>query len=528
MTPSASARAALLAVVVAVMALRLAVVDVPLERDEGEFAYMGQLILRGETPYLAAANMKLPGAYYAYAAILGVFGESVVAIRTGLLLVNLLAILLVYRLGTALLDDVAGAAAATTYAVLSLDPSVLGFTAKGEHFVVPPLVAGLLLLVRAPVPRHAGRLIAAGVCLGLAVVMKQHAAIFLPFAVIWAAGTAMRAGRAVAAREAAVLAGASLLPFAAVCAGMLAAGAFEPFWFWTVRYAREYATLVPLAVGLGALANQAASIAVASPPLWALAALGVTAPLWDAPTRGHAGFLGGFAVTSLLATVPGLRFSEHYFILVLPAASLLAGAAVSALARRAAGWRPAAAAAVAGGLPLVAATASLLPEPVRLFARPPAVVARSIFGTNPFPEAVEVARYLAAHSTPAERIAVIGSEPEIYFLARRQAAVPYMYVYPLMEPQPFAQRMQEEMIARLAETRPRFLVLVNVSTSWTLRPDSSRALLDWVERAVNSDYRLVGLADIMPDGETIYRWDAAAAGASPASADHVAVFERRR
>ena len=97
----------------------------------------------------------------------------------------------------------------------------------------------------------------------------------------------------------------------------------------------------------------------------------------------------------------------------------------------------------------------------------------------------------------------------------------------MLDPLGFAQRMQEDMIARLAETRPRFLVLVNVPTSWTLRPDSSRALLEWVERTVNSDYRLVGLADIMPDGETIYRWDVAAAGERPASANHVAVFERR-
>ena len=37
----------------------------PLERDEGEYAYIGQLILRGEIPYVAAHSMKLPGVYYA-------------------------------------------------------------------------------------------------------------------------------------------------------------------------------------------------------------------------------------------------------------------------------------------------------------------------------------------------------------------------------------------------------------------------------------------------------------------------------
>jgi hypothetical protein len=521
-----SAQAALLVVLGAIVALRLAVVDVPLERDEGEFAYMGQLILRGETPYLAAANMKLPGVYYAYAAILGVLGETPAAIRIGLLVVNLLAILLIYHLGATLLDEVAGAAAAVAYAVLSLDPSVLGFTAKGEHFVVPPLLGGMLLLARSSPPRAGSTLALAGLLFGLAIVMKQHAVVLFVFGVFWVASTAWRISWRAAAREGIVLAGASLAPFGAVCAFMAATGAFTPFWFWTVRYAREYAALVPPALARVEFRRHVVEITTASAPLWTLVAVGVTALGWDGPTRRRAPLLAGFAAASLLATVPGLRFSEHYFILTLPAASLLVGAAVSSLARRAAASGPAMAALVAGGVPLLAAAASLVPEPATLFRQPPAAVARAVYGNNPFPEAVEIARYLEAHTTPEEPVAVIGSEPEIYFLAHRRAAVSYMYVYPLMEPQPFAQRMQDEMIEQLARSRPRFLVLVNVAASWSRRPDSSHALLDWVERTVNTEYRLVGLVDIMPDGETIYRWDAAAAGATPASSTHVAVFER--
>lgn len=101
-----------------------------------------------------------------------------------------------------------------------------------------------------------------------------------------------------------------------------------------------------------------------------------------------------------------------------------------------------------------------------------------------------------------------------------------MYVYPLMEPQPFAQRMQADMIAQLERERPRFMVLVNVPTSWSLRPESSRDLLAWAENSVNQDYRLVGLLEILPDGRTRSRWDADAARAEPQSAHHVAVFER--
>jgi hypothetical protein len=49
--------------VVGAAALRLRLLDVPLDRDEGEYAYIGQLLLQGIPPYAQAYNFKLPGIY---------------------------------------------------------------------------------------------------------------------------------------------------------------------------------------------------------------------------------------------------------------------------------------------------------------------------------------------------------------------------------------------------------------------------------------------------------------------------------
>jgi len=88
----------------------------------GEYAYAGQLILQGVPPYKEAYNMKLPGTYAAYAAIMAVFGQSPSGIRLGLALVNAASIVLVFRLGRRLLDDAAGVAAAVAFTLLSLSP----------------------------------------------------------------------------------------------------------------------------------------------------------------------------------------------------------------------------------------------------------------------------------------------------------------------------------------------------------------------------------------------------------------------
>src|SRR5688572_22922280 len=69
-------------------AVRVRLREMPLERDEGEYAYAGQLMLQGVPPYKLSYNMKLPGTYAAYALITAVFGQSASAIRLGLALIN--------------------------------------------------------------------------------------------------------------------------------------------------------------------------------------------------------------------------------------------------------------------------------------------------------------------------------------------------------------------------------------------------------------------------------------------------------
>src|SRR3954463_7208259 len=98
LTQALSRYGALAAVGVAiliVLIVRVRLRDMPLERDEGEYAYAGQLILHGVPPYKEAFNMKLPGTYCAYALIMALFGQTPAGIHLGLMLVNVASIVLV-------------------------------------------------------------------------------------------------------------------------------------------------------------------------------------------------------------------------------------------------------------------------------------------------------------------------------------------------------------------------------------------------------------------------------------------------
>src|ERR1035438_7767814 len=137
----------LLLVVLLFALIRFQLRESPLERDEGEYAYAGQLMLQGIPPYQLAYSMKLPGIFAAYSVILAVFGQTPGAIHIGLLLINAATTFLVFLLARRLFGPLAGLSAAASYALLSTSPSVVGFAGHATHFVVLPAVGGILLLL---------------------------------------------------------------------------------------------------------------------------------------------------------------------------------------------------------------------------------------------------------------------------------------------------------------------------------------------------------------------------------------------
>ena len=508
-------------IMVGAAALRLPLLDVPLDRDEGEYAYVARLLLDGVPPFAEAHNMKMPGIYAVYSILLTLFGGTHTAIHLGLLFANALSIALVFVLGRRLMDSTAGVAAAATYALLTLSETVLGSAANAEHFVVPLALGALLLLGSALERDSLPRLLLAGLGLGLATLVKQHGVFFLAFAVLFLVLARQW-------RRASVLLAAATAPAMALVAAMAALGVHRTFWFWTVQYALAYASTLPLSAGVLILLSRLEELFAPTWPLWILAGAGGVALFADERARRWRGFLLPFALTSALATAVGFYFRPPYFVLVAPAVALLVGAAASAIAARVATVAsPTAARAATAVIIAVAGLHTLWAERTYLFELTPTMVARRLYGGNPFPEALEVARYIRERSAPADRIAVLGSEPEIYFYSGRRAATGYLHTYPLMEAQPYAGRMQREMVGQIERVRPAFLVYVNVPASWLVKENSDPFVLTWFDAYQRRHYERVGVIDILSPGFTLYLWDAAAAGYTPRSNVWLAVFKRR-
>jgi len=321
-----------------------------------------------------------------------------------------------------------------------------------------------------------------------------------------------------------LLAAGAILPFILACLLFAGLGVFERFWFWTFVYAREYVSLVPLSMGWELLKLNLPILASAM-LLWILAGIGLTALLWDNSARHRCVFILSFLIFSICSVCPGLYFRRHYFVLILPSIALLVGISVSSLVRLL-GKKS-----VIRALPILCAMIALIHsiyyQRYYLLEASPTMIARSTYGGNPFPESLKIARYIEDHTTSNDHVAVLGSEPQIYFYAHRRAATRYIYAYPLMEPHKFAKKMQEEMIADIDTSRPRFLVFVNVYMSWLVQPTSEPLVFTWFRQFQQDYYQLVGIVDIISSDETVWRWGDAAAGYVPRSKFWLAIFRER-
>jgi hypothetical protein len=521
---SASARwamAALTLAVLLVIVVRVRLLRIPLERDEGEYAYAGQLLLEGIPPYKLAYNMKMPGTYACYAAIMAVFGQTTAGIHFGFLLVNLGTLTLLFLIARRLLDFPHAIVASVSYALLSMCPGVLGLEGHATHLVVLAALGGLLLLLKARESRRGWTFGCSGMAFGLSFVCKQPGLSFGLFGLavllrdLAVAAPPERGGRL---KNIGFFCAGLALPFLLTCLLMAWAGTFDRFWFWTVVYARTHAELLTWREGLAELVifNQFAG---ALRWWWVAAAAGLLCLIGD-KARSEARFvIGCLLAFSLIAFTASFYFSTHYFIMMVPAVCLLAAIA----ARRAA--RAVGEAIAAGGVALACAC-FIFANHALWFEQTPEAACRASYGRNPFPEAVQIARYIQEHSTAGDTIAVMGSEPEICFYAHRHSASAYIYMYDLMQSHRYALGMQRETIKEIEAAKPAFLVNVYVNSSWLLSKDSNLTIRDWMRAYSVKYYDLAGMTWIFRD-RTEYVWGPEALTRNFDTPCRVAIMKRK-
>ncbi len=482
-------------VLFAAIAVRLRLAGIPLERDEGEYAYIAQRLLVGEAPFVGSYTMKFPGVALLDAVVFALVGHSAVAVRLGLLVVNVVAVAGTAHFVRRALGAVPALVAAAVCASVLVNMGVQGLFAHATHAVVACVVVGANLLAHSLRRQRLALLVVAGAAFGAAVLMKQHAALFLPGALLMIGRSELDRRRQVTG-IAVFMAGAAV-PIVVVVAWLSLHGALAACWFWTVTQARAYTSLSSTSSGASHLLKAIRYMAPTMWSLWLLAAVGFVVAV-IVGRRRHAARAWWVPMTtavvlSFLATCPGLFFRPHYFVVTAPALAVCAAVFVNLSLALSSTLRV-----LAAGLTCVALLAPWVAQR-QLLTAPVSAIANVVDGDGTFSAAVAMAAALKAGRLDADdtgTIAVFGSEPELLFLAQRRSATGYLYMYPLMEPHPHAGAMQQQLINEVSTAAPQDVVVVVTPLSWLQRRESPTQLHTWLDAWLDAQYDLVGVIDL--------------------------------
>lgn len=502
-------------VVAVSLVLRWPFFGVPLNADEGGYAYVTQRWLDGRGEIYGDLWISRPqGIFLAYGAIFETLGTSVEAIHTGAWLVGLATTVFVWAFARDWLGRRAAIAAALVFTLINGSPYLEGYTANAEVFMAFPAAIGVWLLLRwSRRQERSWPLFAAGVMAALATLLKPSGLVMLPVAAafVWLLGGV--SWRTMVARGGWIGGGFVLGMAPALIHGWLTG--WHDFVYASVTYRLEFQSSATvssahhweriqrlirhcraLMAAVGLLVGVRWVAGLSWPPLPAPAMAprvsGVVAePLfWRTMPRTESeigGLLLRLWIVGCLAGIAmGGDWWYHYLIQLAAPISIWLVATLrdlNGLLNRT--WRWAATLAVVAlliGQYWVGAIGS--PDRISLW----------LYHRNEIVVADEVAAYLRAHAPPESPVYIAFSQPAISYLADLPS--PYRYLYPQeLGAIPHA---QQDLIA-MVESPSRPLYIVDTGRRAPF-PDGGRGFWTAVATRYHLEATVGGLGIYKADG----------------------------
>lgn len=491
----------LLALVVATFfTVRIAFRDIPLERDEGTYIYMGGYLLEGAVPYLDFFETKPPGLHYTYALLHMIAGGDLAWMHIWTALVIAASTLLLFGLARAWFGPLAALTAAVAYSVLSMSFHASGFTVQSEHFVVFFALSGLLSLDRGLAHRSPVLVMFAGTLICWATSIKQNGVFLAIFSILYCLFAYPVSGPIVDTKRWVLrisgLAIGAIIPLAAFVVIMWVQGSLAECWFWMVEVAGKYyvGQLAPedpqklLTIVIARLFQE-------HPVVWFAAGAG-TLLVWAGPwpTWKKTSFVA-FLVLSVCTVVPGFRFLGHYFQMLFPALAIGVGVLFDVVTNRTFKER-------SGPITMLLASVlfigTLAAHRKQYFDPDHTLVLREAYSTNPFPEARMAADLINARLRPGEGVFVMGFEPQIYVYTGTRSPTRWINPSALLYVHPIADRIRAEVRTALAAASPRFVVWVQHASSWSPPGETDQSFVMEYWEALHRDYEVIGYYEQSP------------------------------
>jgi hypothetical protein len=156
-------------------------------------------------------------------------------------------------------------------------------------------------------------------------------------------------------------------------------------------------------------------------------------------------------------------------------------------------------------------------------------ILRTVYGTNPFPESMEIANWINSHSKPNDGLVVIGSEPQLYFYTQKKCPSRHAYFAAIVDNVPQHKVWQREFVADVDRSKPKYLIFFNHGISLFRQANTDDFVFRWLDSTLRSQYQPVGLVDMMPGlMPSVYKWGMAEMSNYQAQGqERIIVYERK-
>jgi hypothetical protein len=484
-------------VIIIVSIIRYRLIDVPFERDEGEYGYIGNLFLHGVAPFKDAYTMKLPGTSFMYAIFMLIFGHTNSGVHLGFLLINAATMYFLYAAFKQLFTPFISLATATIYGFMALAIGFYGFAAHATHFICFYSSIALLFLSGFMKTGKTRKIFLFGLMFGMAFLMKQQAVFFILFGVVflyWYLKTEKKESLREVTKKLLLFGSGVFIPYSTVVLITLVTGNFHIFWLWTVDYASTYEAVKSFQLILLYFKSTFLPAWDEYYYVWILALGGILALLQSGLTKSGKYLALLYLIASICSLSSGFYFRPHYFIVILPVIGLLTGLCIEFIVMKLSTRMNMLKSPNAGlVILLLIVLVTIYNNRKYYFSYPPNAVCSLAYWGFPFTEAPGIAKYISENTNDTDKIAILGSEPEICFYAKRKSASSYIYTYPLVENQPYNEVMQEEMIKEVENAKPAYFIFFNIYNSWLMNAGTPKTIFEWVNKYTRDYYTTVGI-----------------------------------
>ena len=522
----------LLSIILAVIAiLHLQYLDIPLERDESLYAYLGKIALGGGTPYYDFYEMKPPMLFYSYALLIGLFGYSATGVHLAVVALAVANTFFTFQIARKIGGIQVAYLSAIAFGLWSLNPGIQGVYLMSENVA---LLWGLPAILMA-LDYHQGlstkRLFAIGLLLSLAFLVKQTAGVFaasvgLYWLTIWFTDRKTIPFAAFIKPLVWTILG-FIVPIIAFVVTIWAMGSLNNAIFWLTEYPNHYASSVTNENAWLAL-QLMQNLSISGYEGYFIAALlGAFALVFLKKEAPLSVFLISWMVLATFTVAIGTRFYGHYWLLALPVLSILGVLFFTETSR----WLGQKMSRIESSIVLIIGLIwslhALFLHPSIYFNPELTDISQKYAPGNAFVEDKILSNYVEKILKPTDRIAVFGSDEQFFIYLQKTS--PFRHVFmPFIIKDEFKQVIgwQNETVEALKNTKPEYVIFNNYPYAWLYPANANVHFYNDILQEIKLNYDLVAFIENPGKNKNIQVKEPTNGGRIPGTPSYISVLKR--